>query len=168
MAGYNRIILTGNLTRDPQLSYTAGNLAVCKFGLANNRRWKDKDGTQREDTCFVDCTVFGQRAETFNQYMAKGRAVLIEGRLQYQQWETPEGNKRSKHEVVVDNFVFLGQGQGQGQGQGSGRSAEEGYPGQDYAPPASSPPLRAVPAVPSPFGPGYDAPPLPSGDDIPF
>lgn len=108
MASYNRVVLMGNLTRDPQLSYTQSNTAVCKFGLAVNHRWKDRDGGNRDEVCYVDCTVFGRAAETFNQYMAKGRSVLIEGRLQFNQWTTPEGDKRSKHEVVVDNFTFVG------------------------------------------------------------
>ncbi len=110
-SSYNRIVLMGNLTRDPQLTYTPSNVAVCKFGMATSRKWKSKDGTEREDTCFVDCTVFGKGGETFNQYMSKGRSVLIEGRLQLNQWETPEGQKRSKHEVLVDNYTFVGSGE---------------------------------------------------------
>ncbi len=117
MASYNRIILVGNLTRDPQLSYTSSNTAVCKFGIATNNKWKDRDGNMKEDVCFVDCTVFGRAGETFNQYMGKGRTVLVEGRLQLNQWTTPEGEKKSKHEVLVDNFTFLGGGQGAGGGQ---------------------------------------------------
>ncbi|MGB2988025.1 MAG: single-stranded DNA-binding protein, partial [Phycisphaerae bacterium] len=108
MASYNRIVLVGNLTRDPQLSYTPANVAVCKFGIATNRKFKDRDGNSREEVCFVDCTLFGRGGEVFNQYMSKGRSVLVEGRLQFQQWTTPEGDKRSKHAVVVDNFTFLG------------------------------------------------------------
>ncbi|UCC30582.1 MAG: single-stranded DNA-binding protein, partial [Phycisphaerales bacterium] len=102
MAGYNRIVLMGNLTRDPQLSFTPANTAVCKFGIATNRRWRDRDGNMQDEVCYVDCTAFGQRAETFNQYMSKGRPVLVEGRLQFQQWTAQDGQKRSKHEVVVD------------------------------------------------------------------
>jgi single-strand DNA-binding protein len=149
MASYNRIVLVGNLTRDPQLSYTAGNMAVCKFGMATNHRRKDKDGNTKEEVCFIDCTAFGRQAETFNQYMAKGRPVLIEGRLQFNQWTTPEGDKRSKHEVVVDNFVFLGaRGDGAGEsggGQAVGRSAV----------PVSAPA-------------DYDLPTGPNGEIIPF
>lgn len=78
-------------------------MALCKFGLAINRKWKDK-----EEVCFVDCTIFGKSAEAFNQYMAKGRAVLVEGRLTLNQWTTDDGARRSKHEVIVDNFTFLG------------------------------------------------------------
>ena len=112
MASYNRIVLVGNLTRDPQLSYTPNNTAICKFGIATNRKWKDREGNAREDVCFVDCALFGKSAETFNQYMSKGRPVLVEGRLTLNQWTTPEGEKRSKHEVFVENFTFLGGGRG--------------------------------------------------------
>jgi single-strand DNA-binding protein len=122
MASYNRVVLVGNLTRDPQLSYTPANTAVCKFGIATNRAWKDRDGNTREEVCFIDCTVFGRPAETFNQYMGKGRQVLVEGRLHLDQWTTPEGQKRSKHEVVVENFTFLGGGRG-GAGDGAPATA---------------------------------------------
>ncbi len=125
MASYNRIVLVGNLTRDPQLSYTPSNTAVCKFGLATNHRFKDRDGNMREEVCFVDCTVFGRGGETFNQYMKKGQMALVEGRLHLNQWTTPEGDKRSKHEVVVDNFTFLGGRGGEG-GEGGGRRSESG------------------------------------------
>lgn len=139
MASYNRIVLMGNLTRDPQLSYTPNNTAVCKFGIATNRKWKDRDGGDREDVCFVDCTLFGRGGEVFNQYMSKGGPVLIEGRLSLSQWTTPEGEKRSKHEVIVENFQFLG----------GGRREE-----------------RAAPATAGAGG--YDSPPAPTDDDIPF
>jgi single-strand DNA-binding protein len=123
MGSYNRVVLVGNLTRDPQLSYTPANTAVCKFGIATNRTWKDRDGNSREEVCFVDCTVFGRAGETFNQYMSKGRSVLVEGRLHFSQWTTSEGDKRSKHEVVVENFTFLGSGRG---GEGAGAPAAAG------------------------------------------
>jgi single-strand DNA-binding protein len=142
MASYNRIIIVGNLTRDPQLSYTPANTAVCKFGIATNRKFKDREGNTREEVCFVDCTVFGRAGETFNQYMGKGRSVLLEGRLSLNQWTTPEGDKRSKHEVVVENFTFLGGRGGEGGGSAGGGSAA-----------ASA---------------GRDEPPPPSDDDIPF
>jgi single-strand DNA-binding protein len=148
MASYNRIVLMGNLTRDPQLSYTPSNTAVCKFGIATNRSWKDRDGQTREEVCFVDCALFGRGGEVFNQYMAKGRSVLVEGRLQFQQWTSPEGEKRSKHEVIVENFTFVG-----GRGEGGARE-----PGADS---------RGAQAVAS-GGPAYDDAPPPNGDDIPF
>ncbi len=88
MASYNRIVLVGNLTRDPQLSYTPANTAVCKFGIATNRTFRDRDGNSREDVCFVDCTLFGRGAEVFNQYMSKGRSVLVEVLLLFSQWTT--------------------------------------------------------------------------------
>lgn len=161
MASFNRIILVGNLTRDPQLSYTASNTAVCKFGIATNNRWKDREGNMREDTCFVDCTVFGRAGETFNQYMAKGRMVLVEGRLQLNQWTTPEGDKRSKHEVLVENFTFLGGGRGEGDNAGPRRTeASSATPAR-----AGNPGVRSVaPAVSD----DYDDVPPPTDDSIPF
>ena len=152
MASYNRIVLMGNLTRDPQLSYTPANTAVCKFGMATNRRWRDRDGNMQEEVCYVDCTAFGQRAETFNRYMSKGRPVLVEGRLQFQQWTAQDGQKRSKHEVVVDNFTFLGGGRGEGGAPGTEATA-----------------AGVAPAVgPLAPGPGDDEPPPPPDDGIPF
>ncbi len=152
MASYNRIVLMGNLTRDPQLSYTAGNVAVCKFGLATNHRRKDREGNVKEEVCFVDCTLFGKGGEVFNQYMSKGRSVLVEGRLRLDQWTTPEGDKRSKHEVIVDNFTFVGARGENGGEAGSGTAATR-------RPPA---------AQPAATGPGHEEPPPPTDDDIPF
>jgi single-strand DNA-binding protein len=121
MANLNRVILAGNLTRDPQLSYTPSNTAVCKFGMAINRSWTDRStGDRRDETTFVDLTAFGRQAEVINQYLRKGRGVLVEGRLNYSQWTNPEGQKRSKLEVVVENFQFLG---GRPDGASGGRSA---------------------------------------------
>jgi len=153
MASYNRIVLVGNLTRDPQLSYTANNVAVCKFGIATNHRWRDREGNQRDETCFVDCTLFGKGGEVFNQYMAKGRPVLIEGRLTFDQWTSPEGEKKSKHQVFVENFTFLGsradgaqQGGGAPQGGGERTNAApvsaRNEPEYDYAEP---PPKDNIP-----------------------
>lgn len=126
MANYNKVILAGNLTRDPQLSYTQSGTAVCQFGLAVNRRWRDQGGNQQEDTCFVDLTAFGRQAEVINQYMSKGRSILIEGRLNYSQWTTPEGDKRSKLKVVVENFQFLGGQGGNDGGPNRGGGAQRG------------------------------------------
>ncbi|MCH7872946.1 MAG: single-stranded DNA-binding protein [Planctomycetes bacterium] len=135
MASYNRIILVGNLTRDPELSYTPSNVAVCKFGLATNHKRKDKDGNLKEEVCFVDCVAFGRSGETFKQYMAKGRSVLVEGRLKFDQWTSQDGTKRSKHEVVVDNFTFLG-GRGEaGGGQSAPQAAGVAGPGTNEPPP---------------------------------
>lgn len=108
MGSYNRIILVGNLTKDPELKFTEANTAVCKGGIATNRKWRNKDGDEQEEVCFVDFVLFGKPAETFNQYTQRGDNVLIEGRLVFSQWESTEGQKRSKHEVRADNFTFLG------------------------------------------------------------
>jgi single-strand DNA-binding protein len=123
---------------------------VCKFGLATNRRWRDRDGETREEVCFVDCTVFAKSAEVFNQYMSKGRSVLVEGRLQFQQWTTPEGEKRSKHEVIVENFTFLGGRGGEVGGRGGGATA------------------GGAPVSTGAADSGYDEPPPPTDDGIPF
>ena len=80
MANYNKVILVGNLTRDPQLSYLPSQTPVTEFGMAINRRWRGQDGQQKEETCFVDCRTYGRQAETINQYMAKGRGILAKGR----------------------------------------------------------------------------------------
>jgi single-strand DNA-binding protein len=115
MAGYNKILLMGNLTRDPQLSYTPNQTAVVDFGMAMNRRWTGQDGSQREETCFVDCRAFGRLAENINKYMTKGRPIFIEGRLTFESWTTQDGSKRSRHRVTVENFQFLpGTGTGGG------------------------------------------------------
>ncbi len=151
MASYNRIVLVGNLTRDPELSYTPANTAVCKFGIATNRKWKDREGGEREEVCFVDCVLFARSAETFNQYMSKGRQVLVEGRLTFDQWTTPEGVKRSKHVVTVENFTFLG----------GGRGSEGDHGGRNQAPATAA-------AAPGPSGASTDGPPPPTDDGIPF
>jgi len=150
---YNRIILVGNLTREPELSYTASNTAVCKFGIATNRKWRDRDGNDKEDTCFIDCTLFGRSGETFKKYMSKGREVMVEGRLQLNQWTTQEGEKRSRHQVFVENFTFVGSGGGDGGNRGGGESRNES---RGPAPVASS------------TAGGFDSPPPPTDDDIPF
>jgi single-strand DNA-binding protein len=155
MSNYNKVILLGNLTRDPQLSYTPSNTPVCEFGMAVNRRWRGSGGEQKEETCFVDVQAFGRSAETINQYMAKGRSLLIEGRLRFQQWTTPEGQRRSKHSIFLENFQFVGGGRGGEAPRDSGSS--------DAPPPTDA----DVPQA----GPSYDREPPPSGrgnDDIPF
>ena len=141
MASFNRVILAGNLTRDPQLSYTPSNTAVCEFGLASNRKWRDRDGNQKEDVCFVDITSYGRQAETINQYMKKGQPILVEGRLRYSSWTNKEGQKRNKLDVIVENFTFLGSGGGGGAGGGrGGRSDDDDRPPirDDDGPPADA------------------------------
>lgn len=107
MSNFNKILLMGNLTRDPQLSYTPSQTAVVDFGLAVNRKWTSRDGEKKEETCFVDCRAFGRNAENLNKYMTKGRPLFIEGRLTFDSWTAQDGTKRSKHRVTVENFQFL-------------------------------------------------------------
>jgi single-strand DNA-binding protein len=124
MANFNKILLIGNLTRDPQLSYTPNQTPVVDFGLATNRKWTGQDGSQREETCFVDCRMFGKRAEVINKYCKKGNPLFIEGRLTFDSWEAQDGSKRSKHRVTVMNFEFLGGGGGSA-GQSVNRTETE-------------------------------------------
>src|SRR4051812_27933455 len=120
MANYNKIILVGNLTRDPQLRYLPSQMAVCDFGMAVNHKFRTKNGEDREEVLFIDVSAFGKQAEIINQYCQKGRPLLVEGRLKYDTWEDKQGGgKRSKHSVVIDNFQLLG-GRGDGSGGGGG------------------------------------------------
>ncbi|RMF85696.1 MAG: single-stranded DNA-binding protein, partial [Planctomycetota bacterium] len=118
MANFNKVFLIGNLTRDPELKYLPSNMAVCELGMAVNRTWRDRDGNQKEETCFVDMTAFGRQAETLNQYMSRGRPLFVEGRLKFDSWTAQDGSKRSKLRVVIENFQFLGGRGGQETGQG--------------------------------------------------
>jgi single-strand DNA-binding protein len=108
MANFNRVILLGNLTRDPELRYTPNNAPVCSFDLAINRSYTTQAGERREEVCYVTIVAWGKQAETCNEYLSKGRPALVEGRLSQRSWETPDGQKRSKHEVVADRVQFLG------------------------------------------------------------
>jgi len=117
MANFNKVLLMGNLTRDPQLSYTPNQTPVVDFGLAVNRRWTGQDGSQREETCFVECQAFGRQAENINKYLSKGRGVFVEGRLTFNSWTAQDGTKRSRHRVTVQNSQFLPGGPGAGAGQ---------------------------------------------------
>jgi len=145
MANFNKVMLMGNLTRDPQLSYTPNQTAVVDFGMAINRKWTGQDGNQRDETCFVDCRMFGRRAEVVNKYCKKGNPLFVEGRLTFDSWEAQDGTKRSKLRVTVDNFEFIGGG-GSAGGGGGGGQARQSYGGGAPAP---------------------DQPPV-SDDDIPF
>ncbi len=131
MASYNKVLLMGNLTRDPQLSYTPSQTAVVDFGVATNRRWTAQDGSQREETCFVDCRAFGRMAENINKFFTKGRPIFVEGRLTFDSWTAQDGSKRSKHRVTVENFTFLPGAAGAGPGPeppDQGYDAEPGPP----------------------------------------
>ena len=108
MANLNKVLLIGNLTRDPELRTLPSGMAVCNFGMAINRNFTDREGNRREETTYVDIESFGKQAETISKYMTKGRGIFVEGRLRLDQWETPTGDKRSKLRVVLDNFQFIG------------------------------------------------------------
>lgn len=137
MASFNKVIVMGNLTRDPQVRYTPSNTAVAEIGLAVNRSWYDKQTQQRkEEVTFVDVTLWGRQAEVAGEYLAKGRAVLIEGRLQLDQWQDKEsGQNRSKLKVVGESMKMVG-GRGEGGGQSSGNQSgpPSDYDGPGYIP----------------------------------
>lgn len=131
MANYNRVILMGNLTRDPELRYTGGGTAVCNLSLAVNRRVKKGDRWE-EEASFFDIVVFGKQAESAAEYLSKGRPILTEGELVQRRWENQEGQKRSKIEVVANSVQFLGSrgdaGGGKRNSDGGGGSYDEGPP----------------------------------------
>lgn len=108
MASFNKVILIGNLTRDPDLRVTNSGLSICKLGLAVNRNYTTKEGESKDETTYVDIDAFGKQAEILSKYMQKGKPLMIEGRLKLDQWESNEGQKRSKLGVVLENFQFIG------------------------------------------------------------
>ena len=151
MASFNKVILAGNLTRDPELRYTPKGTAIARLGIACNRKWKSETGELKEEVTFVDVDAFGKQAETIGQYLKKGRPILIEGRLRYDTWEDKQsGQKKSKLGVVLENFQFLDSGGGRGEG-----AAEA---------PRSRPASGSTPPAPEPAD--GDAPP--ESDDVPF
>jgi single-strand DNA-binding protein len=152
MASVNKVILIGNVTRDPEIKYTPKGTALVELGLAMNRVYTPEGGERREETTFVDVTIWGRTAEIANEYAKKGKQIYIEGRLQMDTWEDKQsGQKRSKLRVVADNLTLLGGGSREG--GGGSRSYDDGPPSrppQRSAPPASRPPAE------------------PEDDDIPF
>ena len=127
MASFNKVILLGHLTRSPELKTTQGGLSICKFGIAVNRRFSTKDGEQREEVTYVDIDAFGRQAEVIAKHLSKGDPIHVEGRLKLDQWETKEGEKRSRLGVVLEGFQFVGSREG-----GSGST------GDKQAPPAGN------------------------------
>lgn len=153
MASFNKVILVGNLTRDPELRYTPSGKAIAKVGMAVNRTWTSESGEKKEEVTFVDVDIFGRTAENVSQYMRKGSSMLIDGRLRLDQWDDKQtGQKRSKLGVVAESVQFLG----------SPRGAEGGAPAA--AAPRTRPAGTPAPEAPS----GDDSPPPPSEDDVPF
>jgi single-strand DNA-binding protein len=190
MANLNKVMLIGNLTRDPEVRYTPKGTAVADIGLAINRYFQNDNGERQEETTFVDVTLWGKQAELAQQYLGKGRPVYIEGRLQMDTWEDKQsGQKRSKIKIVCENMQFLGSrgdggGGGGGGGGGASRGEDEEAGGYSSRPPqrqggsggggggsrsagASSRPAARPPAKDNDFGDG----PITDGleeDDIPF
>jgi single-strand DNA-binding protein len=154
MANFNKVLLMGNLTRDPELRYTPNGTAVVEFGLAINRKWTGQGGEKRDETCFVDCQAWARGAEIISEYCRKGSALFVEGRLRLESWEGRDGQKRSKLRVVVENFQFVGAPSG-------ARGTAEGAPprGGRPTPPPQSP--QAAPEAP-------EEEPFKVDEDIPF
>jgi len=147
MASFNKVILVGNLTRDPELRYTPKGTAIAKVGIAVNRVWTSEAGEKKEEVTFVDVDVFGRTAENVGQYMRKGRPILIEGRLRLDQWDDKQtGQKRSRLGVVAETVQFLGSAGGEGGGA----------------------PVRQRPAGAAPAAEPLEGDGPPESDDVPF
>jgi single-strand DNA-binding protein len=150
MASFNKVILAGNLTRDPELRYTPKGTAVAKIGMAVNRTWKSETGENKEEVTFVDVEAWGRQAEVIGQYLKKGRPVLVEGRLRLDTWEDKNTHQKvSKLKVVLESFSFLDSG---------------GGGGESFRKPATA--AAAAPAAAT--GPEEMSAEPPSEDDVPF
>ena len=144
MANLNKVMLIGNLTRDPELRVTPKGTAICQFSLAVNRKFKDESGGEREEVTYVDIEAWSKQGETIAKYCTKGRPLFVEGRLRLDQWEDKTTKeKRSRMKVVLENFQFLGGGRSEG-----GAPGGEGGEARTYAPRAGAAPKPAAPAAP--------------------
>jgi single-strand DNA-binding protein len=161
MASFNKVMLIGNLTRDPEVRHTPKGTAVGDFGLAMNMSYRTQDGSDKEEVCYVDVVVWGRQAETCKEYLSKGRQVFVEGRLQLDQWESPQGEKRSRLRVRAERVQFLSSGSGGGSSapsSGDSSSSRSNYSRSQGSPDSTS-------SQPSPADDFSDA----DGDDeIPF
>lgn len=110
MGSFSKVVLLGNLTRDPITGTLPSGATVCEFGLAVNRRWKDADGQTRDEVLFMDCAAYGKPGQTMGQYLKKGDPVLVEGHLKLDRWQDDQGKARSKVRTVVERFQFIGRG----------------------------------------------------------
>jgi single-strand DNA-binding protein len=154
MANFNKVYLMGNLTRDPEMRVTPKGTAICQFGLAISRSWKDESGQTREEATFVDIEAWGKQGEVISKYCTKGRPLFVEGRLRFDQWEDKtSGQKRSKLKVVLENFQFIG-------GRGDGVPAAAAADPEAAAADAPAAP-RAAPRAPA-------APKDNVDEDVPF
>jgi single-strand DNA-binding protein len=145
VADLNKVILIGRLTRDPELKYLPSGSAVCEFGFAVGRKYKLASGEEREESTFIDCTIFAKGGEVFNQYMKKGSQAYLEGRLKLDQWDDKTtGQKRSKLTVIVENFQFLG-------GRNEGQAARPAVSNPDQQPAVAQPAENGDPIADIPF-----------------
>jgi single-strand DNA-binding protein len=145
MASFNRVILMGNLTRDPELrTLPNSDTQVCDFALAVNRKWRDANGNEQEEVLFIDCAAFGRTGQTIGENLTKGRPIHIEGRLKFEQWEQEDGQRRSKIRVVVEQFRFVDAKPGSGKSGNSKPALRNGAPakrngsGRNARPPRST------------------------------
>lgn len=158
MASFNKVIIAGNLTRDPEMRYTPKGTAIARFGIATNRKWKTETGELKEEVTFVDIDAFGRQAEVIAQYMKKGRPLLVEGRLKLDEWEDKNTHQKvSKLRVVLESFSFIDSNRGESAMAGDAQRTRTGA-----APAAAAASGSASdPAVP-------EAPAAPEEDDVPF
>lgn len=156
MASLNKVLLIGNLTRDPDVKMMTNGRPVCNFGLALNRSYKDSEGNKKDETTFVDVECYGPRAEAVGRFFTKGRAIFVEGRLKLDQWESKEGEKRSAIRVVLDNFEFVDSRQESQNNQSDVNATSSALP----APSHSNSPTSNI-TVPSSSDPELD-------EDVPF
>ena len=162
MASFNKVILAGNLTRDPELRYTPKGTAIAKLSMAMNRKWTGEDGQTREEVTYVDIDAFGKQAEVISQYLRKGGGLLAEGRLKLDQWDDKQtGQKRSRLGVVLESFTFIG---GRPDGSGGGGAGPMPPPASGSVPGRVTG-NRPAPAAPAPAD-AEGGPP--DDDDVPF
>ncbi|MFK5975861.1 MAG: single-stranded DNA-binding protein [Sulfurovum sp.] len=160
---YNKTIIAGHLTRDIEIKYSSGGMAIGNSGIASTRKFKTQTGEQKEEVLFVDITFFGRTAEIANQYLRKGSKVLVDGRLKLDQWTAQDGTKRSKHSITVENMTMLGnKGETEtvpmsdgGYGNSNQAGATEGYnnppaqPQNNYSQPAPTQPIQQTTQQPT-------------------
>ncbi len=163
MANLNKVMLIGNLTRDPELRYTPKGTAVADISLAINRIWTNEQNARQEETIFVEVTLWGRQAELAQQYLSKGRMAYIEGRLQMDTWDDKEtGKKRSKLKVIGENLQFLPDGKGSSNGGGAS------HQGANHPPAQAARPAQQRPSAPPQGGSAMPAEDFQEEDDIPF
>ena len=157
MASFNKVIIAGNLTRDPEMRYTPKGTAIARFGIATNRKWKTETGETKEEVTFVDIDAFGRQAEVIAQYMKKGRPLLVEGRLKLDEWEDKNTHQKvSKLRVVLESFSFIDSNRGESAVGGDAQRTRTG------AAPAAA---AAATSASEPTVPEASAP---EEDDVPF